>query len=132
VKQGCVLAPVLFNLFFAQVLLRAVSDLNLGIYIRYRLDGSLFDLRRLTAKTKTLERLIIEALFADDCALMAHEENHLQKTVNNFSEPSRMFGLQISVSKTEALFQPAPKSVPHSPCIAMNGTRRRKWCCPGI
>ncbi|XP_071504641.1 uncharacterized protein [Diadema antillarum] len=44
VKQGCVLAPVLFNLFFAQVLLHAVRDIELGIYIKYRLDGSLFDM----------------------------------------------------------------------------------------
>ena len=43
VKQGCVLAPVLFNLFFTQVLLHAVKDQNLGFYIKYRLDGSLFD-----------------------------------------------------------------------------------------
>uniref|UniRef100_A0A5F8GYV1 Reverse transcriptase domain-containing protein n=1 Tax=Monodelphis domestica TaxID=13616 RepID=A0A5F8GYV1_MONDO len=77
VKQGCILAPVLFNLYFTQVLQHVVMDLDLGIYIKYRLDGSLFDLRRLTAKTKTTERLILEALFADDCALMAHQENHL-------------------------------------------------------
>jgi len=56
VKQGCVLAPVLFNLFFTQVLRHAVMDLDLGVYNKYRLDGSLFDLRRLTAKTKTTER----------------------------------------------------------------------------
>uniref|UniRef100_A0A5F8GN97 RNA-directed DNA polymerase n=1 Tax=Monodelphis domestica TaxID=13616 RepID=A0A5F8GN97_MONDO len=71
-KQGCVLTPVLFNLYFNQVLRQAVMDLDLGVYIKYRLDGSLFNLRRLTAKTKTTERLILEALFADDCALMAH------------------------------------------------------------
>uniref|UniRef100_A0A5F8H1G2 RNA-directed DNA polymerase n=1 Tax=Monodelphis domestica TaxID=13616 RepID=A0A5F8H1G2_MONDO len=59
VKQGCILAPVLFNLFFTQVLRHAVMDLNLGVYIKYRLDGSLFDLCRLTAKTKTTERLIL-------------------------------------------------------------------------
>ena len=51
VKQGCVLAPVLFNLFFTQVLLHAVRDLKLDVYLKYRLDGSLFDLRRLAAKT---------------------------------------------------------------------------------
>lgn len=44
-KQSFVFAPVLFNLFFTQVLLHAVRDLNLGVYIRYRLDGSLFDIQ---------------------------------------------------------------------------------------
>ena len=123
VKQGCVLAPVLFNLFFTQVLLHAVEDLDLGVYIRYRLDGSLFDLRRLTAKTKTMERLITEALFADDCALMAHQENHLQTIVDKFSEASKMFGLTISLGKTEVLLQPAPDSDPQPPCITINGTQ---------
>ncbi len=49
-KQSFVFAPVLFNLFFTQVLLHAVllhavRDLNLGVYISYRLNGSLFDLQ---------------------------------------------------------------------------------------
>lgn len=123
VKQGCVLAPVLFNLFFTQVLQHAVRDLNLGVYLKYRLDGSLFDLRRLAAKTKTLERLIREALFADDCALMAHHENHLQTIVDRFSTASKLFGLTISLSKTEVLFQPAPGSTVNQPCITIDGTQ---------
>jgi hypothetical protein len=123
VKQGCVLAPVLFNLFFSQVLSHAVQDLDLGVYIRYRLDGSLFDLRRLTAKTKTMKRLILEALFADDCALLAHQESHLQAIVDKFSVAAKLFGLTISLGKTEVLLQPAPYSDPQLPCITIDGTQ---------
>ena len=94
VKQGCVLAPVLLNLFFTQVLLHAVLDL--GVYIKYRLDGSLFDLRHLSAQTKTLEKLITEDLFAGDCALMAHRENHQQIIVDRFADAARLFGLTMS------------------------------------
>ena len=43
VKQGCELAPMLFHFYFTQVILHANRDLDLGIYIPYRLDGSLFD-----------------------------------------------------------------------------------------
>uniref|UniRef100_A0A5F8GDL9 Reverse transcriptase domain-containing protein n=1 Tax=Monodelphis domestica TaxID=13616 RepID=A0A5F8GDL9_MONDO len=99
VKQGCVLAPVLFNLFFTQVLQHAVMDLDLGVYIKYLLAGSLFDLRRLTAKTKTTERLILEALFTDGCALMAHQENHLQTIVDRFSTATKLFGLTTASAK---------------------------------
>ena len=77
VKQGCVLAPVLFNIFFTCMLSHAVRDLEKGVYIRCRLDGSLFDLRRLAAKTKSLQSLLQEVLFADDCALVAHTESDL-------------------------------------------------------
>ena len=69
-KQGCVLAAVLFNLFFTCVLNHAIGDLELGVHLRNRLDGSLFDLRRLTARTK--KTTVVEALFVDDYALMAH------------------------------------------------------------
>ncbi|XP_076028443.1 uncharacterized protein LOC143017538 [Oratosquilla oratoria] len=86
VKQGCVLAPILFNLFFTCVLNHAFRDLDLGVYLRFRSEGSVFDLRRLNAKTKTTEKLILEALFADDCALMAHKESDLQLIVDKFAD----------------------------------------------
>ena len=74
-KQGCVLAPGLFNLFFTCVLNHAVRYLEQGVCLRYRLDGSLFDLRQLTAKTNTAKKTVLKALFADDCALMTHRES---------------------------------------------------------
>ena len=100
VKQGCVLAPVLFNIFFTCMLSKIWRR---GIYIHYRLDGSLFDLRRLRAKTKNLQTLLQEVLFADDCALVAHAEQDLQRMLDCFSEASKLFGLTISLGKTEVL-----------------------------
>ena len=62
-----------------------------------------FDLRRPRAQTKTVERLIVEALFADDCALFTHSAAALQAIVNKFAEATHLFGLTISITKTEVL-----------------------------
>ena len=79
VKQGCVLAPTLFSLQFATMLFAALSKTSSGINVRYRCDGRFFDLRRLKAKTKVLEALVRDFLFADDCALVAVNEPDLQE-----------------------------------------------------
>ena len=117
------LAQVLFNLFFTCVLNHVIRDLELGAYLRYRLDGSLFDLRRLTAKTKTVKKTVLEVLFADECALMAHMDSDLQIIVNKIAEASCLFGLAISLSKTEVLFQPAPDAVAYRPTTSIDDTQ---------
>ena len=82
--------------------MRQKKDLPDGIYIRFLTDGSLFNLRRLLARTKTIEELITELLFAEDHALLAHTEEALQHIVNRFSDAAKSFGLTISLKKTAA------------------------------
>ena len=53
VKQGCVLAPTLFGIFFAVLLKQAFGDATEGIYLRTRSDGKLFNLSRLRASPKS-------------------------------------------------------------------------------
>lgn len=64
------------------------------VYIQYRLVGSLFNLRRLNAKIR--ERLLFEALFADECAIMTHSESDIQAIVTRFALACRLFGLTIN------------------------------------
>ena len=54
VKQGCVLAPTLFIMVFAAMLHYASRHNDDGIQLMYRTDGGMFNLRRLTAKTKVI------------------------------------------------------------------------------
>ena len=75
------------------------------------------------AKTKTLNGLIKEALFADDCTLMAHKPGDLQAMLNSFSDASKQFGLTISLGKTELLFQYAPNSVAPQPAISIDDVK---------
>lgn len=66
VKQGCVLAPTLFGIFFSLLLRYAFSESENGIFLHTRSDWNLFNLARLRAKTKLRKVLIWEMLYADD------------------------------------------------------------------
>ncbi|VDL88604.1 unnamed protein product [Schistocephalus solidus] len=89
VKQGCVLAPTLFNLMFSAMLINAKRDEQPGIRsveltamlinakrdeqpgIRsvYRTDGHLLNSRRMQATTRVSTATVHDLLFADDCAI---------------------------------------------------------------
>ena len=79
VKQGCVLAPTLFGIFFAVMLKHAFGPAAEGIYLRTRADGKFFNLSRLRAKTKVQLRCLRDFLFADDAAVTAHSAEDLQQ-----------------------------------------------------
>ena len=105
VKQGCVLAPTLFGIFFAVLLRHAFGTAKEGVYLHTRSDGRLFNLARLRAKTKVREVLIRDMLFADDAAVATHEQAELQSLMDRFSEACNDFSLTISLKKTEVLAQ---------------------------
>ena len=121
VKQGCVLAPTLFSIMFSAMLTDAFGNGDVGINIKYRTDGQLFNLRRLQAKTKVQSVTIRDFLFADDCALNASTVEDMQKSVDKFSSACSNFGLTISTKKTEVLHQPAPGNPYITPNITVNG-----------
>lgn len=84
VRQGRVLAPVLFNIFLicvTQLLHKEIED-NSGVSVVYSLDGSLFNSRRLQATTELHRVRILELQYADDCALVAHTPENLQTVLN--------------------------------------------------
>ena len=78
-----------------------------SIGIRYRTEGTLFNLRRFQAKTKVKKDIIRDILFADDCALSAVSESDMLCSVDMFSIAYTNFGLAISTKKTEVLHRPA-------------------------
>ena len=86
VKQGCLLATTLFSLMFSTMLSHAFRDSVVGIGIKYRTYPSLFNLRRLKAKTKVKVSTINDFLLADDCTLNAASEANVQQRVDKFVE----------------------------------------------
>ena len=98
VKQGFVLAPTLFAVYFAALLQHALVGNEDGICLRTRFDGSLLNLKRLKSK-----RLTTEVLFSDAAAIANYSE--LQRQVDRLAEAYHLFGLTISVKKTEVIGQ---------------------------
>jgi len=107
-KQGCVLAALLFIIFFSMMLLVAFKDCTAGIPIHFRTDGDVFDLRRLQAKIKVKLAILRDLLFADDCALVSHTLSDAQLLFIRFSDTARRFRLTVSLKKTAVLHQSNP------------------------
>ena len=75
------------------------SGWDIGIDIRYRTYNSVFNLRRIQAKTKVKTDIVNEFLSADDCEVKATNKTNMQNSVDKFSVACDNFGLTISTKK---------------------------------
>ena len=100
-RQGCCMAPVLFNLYTCLAVerwLERVKDVEgVGMTIQYKLDRKLF--RRYTRNAS--ERRVTECQFADDGALLSSTRPAAEKAVLMYQQTSRNFGLTVSLPKTK-------------------------------
>ena len=105
VKQGCVLAQIIYNLLLVATTLVSHRDLQSSDFvgIEYRLDGGPFNLRRLHAKTKTSSVMIFALQYADYAAFPCLTADGLQRSVDVLSETYLRAGLMINTTKTKIL-----------------------------
>uniref|UniRef100_A0A8D8SHV0 Craniofacial development protein 2 n=1 Tax=Cacopsylla melanoneura TaxID=428564 RepID=A0A8D8SHV0_9HEMI len=83
VRQGCVLSPILFNLYSEHIFREALNDMDEGIPINgIRLNN----LR-----------------YADDTIMLADTIEGLQKLMTKIAEVSSSYGLDINASKTKLM-----------------------------
>ena len=122
-EAGLCLPPTLFSMMFSAMLTDAFRDGDVRVCCRYRTDCSVFNLRRLQAKTKVQEVIARDFLFADDCALNAGTGPEMQGSVDQCSKACDDFRLAISIKKTEVLHQPAPATPHVEPNITVNGQK---------
>ena len=114
VKQGCVVAPTLFSIFLAVILILICDCLPSGIEIEYQMDSCLFNLRCLRSKSKVTRTAITNLQYADDCAILTHTEDILQTILDLFSSAYQNLGLSLNIRKTKVLHQPVPGVIcPH-------------------
>ena len=117
VKQGCILAPTLFGIFLVLLLKHAFKSSTDGVYLHSISDGCLFNISRLCTKTKTRTVTIRDMLFADDVAMVSHQQDGLQRLMDKFSDVCNFFGLRIIQKKTQVMGQPTPAP----PCVTDDG-----------
>ena len=83
VRQGCVLSPLLFNLYSEVIFQEALQECESGI----KVNGTLINNIR----------------FADDSVLIADNIEDLQNLLNKIGEHSKGMGLNINIAKTKFL-----------------------------
>lgn len=92
VRQGCVLSPLLFNLYSESIFREALHEAQGGI----KINGTIINNIR----------------YADDTVLIADNEQELQNIINSVVRHSEMFGLYLNISKTKILvFSKTPRNV---------------------
>ena len=98
-RQGCSMAPVLFNMYSCLVIERwhaRVSSLeDAGIYLRYKLDRKLF--RRYTRNAEEIK--VNECQFADDAALLATTKRGAELITTEYMLVGKDFGLTLSIQR---------------------------------
>ena len=94
-------APIIFNLLLVAITLVSLRDLKSDcVRIEYRLDGGLFNLQRLQAKTKNSYAMISALQYADDAAFPSLTGDGLQRGLAVMSETYLCAGLIINTTKT--------------------------------
>ena len=77
-----------------------------GVRIKYRLVGSLFNIRRLQAVTKVTNGTIFNLQYADDAALPSHTPDGLQRQLHAISSAYSRAGLTVNSKKNGSPLPP--------------------------
>ena len=76
----------------------AFQDSDTGFPIRYRLNGNIFNLRRLQAKTK-VQTDVLDELYADGMGKNASSEAKMQRAMDQVSQSCDKYDLTISTKR---------------------------------
>ena len=100
VRQGCVISPVLFNLFLNFILKLIRPQLEeRGVKLCYRIGDSLFKLDA----DGLLEMNEWAFAYADDLVLLSENKEKLHESLKIFDEAVTEAGMEMSVAKTKVM-----------------------------
>ena len=123
-RQGCCMAPVLFNLYTCLAVERWMERAEgVGITVKHKVDGKLF--RRYTRNTH--ERKVTECQFADDSALLASTRSGAETSALTNQQTSNKFGLRVRIPKTKHMVSGRLVTEEDLEPIFWRGERSRLW-----
>ena len=100
-RQGCTMAPTLFNWYVCVMaerwLERIQNEEDVGTRVLYKLDQQLF--RKNTRNA--CEVLVSKGEFADDVELLASTRKATEVAIRTYMEVTQSFGLTVSIQKTK-------------------------------
>ena len=110
VKQGCVLAPTIFNLLIVVIPVVTYRDLQSSecVGIECCFDGGSINLRHLQAITKTSSAVISSLQYADDAAFPSLTADGLLRSLDVMSEAYLCAGLIVNTTKADILSASSP------------------------
>ena len=101
-RQGCTLAPTLFNLYFSAMVASWRSQCpQIGVTVKYRIGRRLVGDR--TAKARLQTVTVTESQFADDVAVYATTREALNQATASFVRVAADWGLTVSLVKSKVL-----------------------------
>ena len=111
-RQGCVLSPLLFNIFFAAVLTVVLQRFSEEPAIL----AELVDLKEPPTSMGPepamdyVRRAVWGMLYADDACIVSRSPQGLAKMMEVIVEVCRAFALTVSAKKTETMCMPPPRT----------------------
>ena len=104
-KQGSIISPILFNIFFGAIIENVNKKVKgLGITLIFKRGGNIFNISEIKRNKKdTTEFEIWNNLFADDAEIFSDSEENLQKIIIILKEVLSAYGQEISIKKTETM-----------------------------
>ena len=120
VMKGCVLAPVIFNLCLVAVSLVFRHNISAlyGVPIKYRLHGSLFNIRCLQAVAKVTNDTIFILQYADDADLSSHMPDGLQQQMYAISSAYSCSALVVNPKRWKSFTSHQIRHRPQ-PCLSV-------------
>ena len=105
-RQGCVLSPLLFNIFFATVLTVVLQRFSEEPAIL----AELVRLKEPPTAMDYVRRAVWGTLYADDACIVSRSPQGLAKMMKVIVEVCRAFALTVSAKKTETMCMPPPRT----------------------